>query len=48
MAGDCLKVTCTTQQPHEHGHSCDGNCEACNGRIVVLKDLPSTKEESEH
>jgi len=48
MTRDCLQVTCTARLPHQHGHSCDRNCEACHGRVAVLKNLPSTKIEKEH
>lgn len=46
---DCLQITCTNRAfPHEHGHSCDNNCEACYGRVAVLKNLPSKNVEREH
>jgi hypothetical protein len=45
---DCLQVTCSTKHPHSHGYSCNDDCEACKGPVVVLKNLPSTKDEREH
>jgi hypothetical protein len=36
---DCLKATCTTNYEHQHGHSCDSNCQAWYGPVVVV-DVP--------
>jgi hypothetical protein len=45
---DCLQATCGTKYEHKHGHSCNDDCQACNGDVVILKNLPSTKIEKEH
>lgn len=37
MTSDCLQATCTTNHPHSHGHSCDANCQACNGPVAEIK-----------